>query len=664
MGRKERVECVWYGESNLWSEIGKVRAVDIRPAATLATNDNRMSLPPSFPAHAGPVNAAGLRSVPAPTGTCMNHLLRRLPFIPACTPGSLTTRSALPLSKLALLFLLASLTVQPARADMYRPQATPGGIDARPSINSLSPSGSNLVITLQGLQAPYQVQMRPGLSSSAWITVTNAAVAWPSNQAAVTLRNIAGNQNFFRLCMAGNRFMGVDECDACHDDKVSVWQTTAHASAYSCFSNTPAALLPSCVVCHDVGYGQPTGFVNTNSTPGLANVGCEACHGPGGAHLLFSSSKYRPVNTVAAEVCGGCHSGAHHPTFDEWTSSAHAAVVPDVAASLTPDLAGNARQMSCGPCHSGATRVAMLNNYRDQQAGSSNALALPSASDAVHYGQTCVVCHDPHATNGAPFQLRNPLASTNDYFYVSSSVTLTNYTTNSYPVHGVWTNEITTNVVYLNTGFATQYVAGVQICAQCHNSRGAKWTDTARAPHTSAQYNMLLGTVGELPSGLPHYQPATHALAITNQCVGCHMQNQPSSAGTGHAFKVQSYDLCVTCHGPNASNLVTWVTGSLIPSEVQQLKSALDLWATTKAPATLRAKYGALAWEYTTPGSLSSGAAGPSAAEQAQIPDGIKKARFNLYLVNNDPGAGVHNPFYVVDLLNAATAWVQTELGQ
>ena len=64
---------------------------------------------------------------------------------------------------------------------------------------------------------------------------------------------------------------------------------------------------------------------------------------------------------------------------------------------------------------------------------------------------------------------------------------------------------------------------------------------------------MLLGTIGELESGLPPYQPGSHALLITNQCVGCHMQTTPfvsdaQPAVTGHSFKVETYAVCVNCH--------------------------------------------------------------------------------------------------------------------
>ena len=99
-----------------------------------------------------------------------------------------------------------------------------------------------------------------------------------------------------------------------------------------------------------------------------------------------------------------------------------------------------------------------------------------------------------------------------------------------------------------------------------------------------------------------------------------------------------------------------------ITNLVNSIKSDLDTWAATKAPESLRTKYGSRAWEYTNPGELSPGGPGPNATEQALIRDNIKIARFNLYLVVNDGSVGVHNPQYCLQLLLFASDRVQQEL--
>src|SRR5208282_2017254 len=117
--------------------------------------------------------------------------------------------------------------------------------------------------------------------------------------------------------------------------------------------------------------------------------------------------------------------------------------------------------------------------------------------------------------------------------------------------------------------FTNYYNPNINICAQCHNHAGASWTNNAREPHHSLQYNMLLGTVGELESGQAPSMPGTHALDITNQCVDCHMQTSPyvsdaQPAVSGHSFTVTNYAACVRCHGLSQSLMaenVAFATG-------------------------------------------------------------------------------------------------------
>jgi hypothetical protein len=105
-------------------------------------------------------------------------------------------------------------------------------------------------------------------------------------------------------------------------------------------------------------------------------------------------------------------------------------------------------------------------------------------------------------------------------------------------------------------------------------------------------------------------------------------------------------------------------TQESVSVRIEEVKQALDTWGTTKAPEALRVKYGKIAWEYTNIGGLSSGGPGPSTSEQALIPDNIKKARFDLYLVLHDGSFGAHNGPYSITLLDTAMEWVQAELSK
>ena len=373
----------------------------------------------------------------------------------------------------------------------------------------------------------------------------------------------------------------------------------------------------ACLECHS-----PIQQTLNSTVHQQVGVQCENCHGAAANHAANDyDPTTRPIVDYAGTLCGTCHTGPQHPTYPEWQASGHATVVEDLN---PPD-----RIDSCGRCHSGSVRVNLVEGT-----------PLPVGNANVPLG--CPTCHQPHQLTGNLVQLRNPLFSTNDYFLTTTSV------------------------------FSNSYNPNVNLCAQCHNHRGAAYTNSSEPPHTSPQYNILLGTVGELDSGSAQYQPrlprAVHYQPVRRlpYAEPRRMSDAAQPAVTGHQMVVNSYNVCAQCHGSadTASNLVVFVSG-LFTNQIQTVQAELNEWATNQAPAILgTAEYGTRAWEYTTPGTLSPGGPGPNAAQQALIPVNIQKARFNLYLVLYDGSFGVHNPLYLLDLLDTAQAWVEQELSQ
>jgi hypothetical protein len=185
----------------------------------------------------------------------------------------------------------------------------------------------------------------------------------------------------------------------------------------------------------------------------------------------------------------------------------------------------------------------------------------------------------------------------------------------------------------------------------------------------------LLGSIGVVTNNpLPATAMSPH-WKLEKQCVTCHMQSktvpQPTDENpnnTGHGFRVTSLEVCYQCHDDPEWKLSA--TQENIELRISQVKSNLDRWATTKAPASLRNRYGALAWEYTTPGALSNSTGnpalrGPTTAEQTNsVPVVIRQARFNLYLVEYGSSSGVHNAAYSRYLLRVADGFVQAELSK
>jgi len=120
----------------------------------------------------------------------------------------------------------------------------------------------------------------------------------------------------------GAAFLGSAACVACHSAAYERWRVTGHARDF-------AGLLPAdrrvtaCLRCHVTGYGERFGFRLTGGDPGLANVGCEACHGPGADHGRSVHPELVPTRTGGEcppceinRICRLCHTPERSPGFD------------------------------------------------------------------------------------------------------------------------------------------------------------------------------------------------------------------------------------------------------------------------------------------------------------------------------------------------------------
>ena len=188
------------------------------------------------------------------------------------------------------------------------------------------------------------------------------------------------------------------------------------------------------------------GFVSQSKTPQLAGVQCENCHGPAANHAANPDDPtVIPRVELAATVCGGCHSaGSRHapPTYDEWTTSGHAAVVPDALQVMS--LSTN-NISSCGRCHSGSVRLALINGQ--------NPVAL---TNDLNVAITCAVCHDPHRP--MPIRPSSAIPFLNQLFFPVS------------------TSAVFTNVYAANTN--------INLCGHATTTRGARVDRTPPARRT------------------------------------------------------------------------------------------------------------------------------------------------------------------------------------
>ena len=138
-------------------------------------------------------------------------------------------------------------------------------------------------------------------------------------------------------------YVGTEGCK-CHKSEIADWEFSKHAKAFDLLkagekksSKKKAKLDPDkdyssdekCLKCHATGYKEEGGFVDENSTPAMAGVGCESCHGPGSDYRALHKDKSLSFTRAEAKghgatygsvdeaVCDVCHKGKENPFTPE-----------------------------------------------------------------------------------------------------------------------------------------------------------------------------------------------------------------------------------------------------------------------------------------------------------------------------------------------------------
>jgi len=101
-------------------------------------------------------------------------------------------------------------------------------------------------------------------------------------------------------------YVGAQACRTCHAREYADWSGSDHARAYAALIRVKRQFDQQCWSCHVTGAGQKGGPQGPNAVGALRNVQCEACHGPGKAHVV------RPVagtieRAPEEPLCLTCH---------------------------------------------------------------------------------------------------------------------------------------------------------------------------------------------------------------------------------------------------------------------------------------------------------------------------------------------------------------------
>ncbi len=155
--------------------------------------------------------------------------------------------------------------------------------------------------------------------------ISHASIAALSDAERAKLRADGGPSR--ELLPTRADYVGSNACQSCHTKEFETWSASPHAHAVATLEKTNKQGDATCLGCHTTAYGKPGGFASgakPASSPDLARVGCESCHGPGGDHVGESARRVGTIlslgdkcdSCVILKVCGTCHDQANDPGFE------------------------------------------------------------------------------------------------------------------------------------------------------------------------------------------------------------------------------------------------------------------------------------------------------------------------------------------------------------
>ncbi len=166
-----------------------------------------------------------------------------------------------------------------------------------------------------GVYGPMFAMLGPGGTMSRHSSWKGFAAA--ARAAALVLGPAAAGS----LGAGSGRYVGSETCAGCHEQEYNNYKKyskKAH-SARSVTIMAPkltAEEIKECYHCHATGYGQPGGFESLEKTPGMANAGCEVCHGPGADHAESGGDTSLIKGKLEVKDCETCHNSERVSAFD------------------------------------------------------------------------------------------------------------------------------------------------------------------------------------------------------------------------------------------------------------------------------------------------------------------------------------------------------------
>jgi len=134
-------------------------------------------------------------------------------------------------------------------------------------------------------------------------------------QVALAGADFAGGDQGGMSVLGQAAFAGSDSCLACHANAARVHASSRHHHALVSLERKGYQNDPDCLRCHVTGLGEG-GYRRGESR--FAEVGCEACHGPGSTHAAAAQAgraSDSPLPQLSAGTCVVCHDAENSPAF-------------------------------------------------------------------------------------------------------------------------------------------------------------------------------------------------------------------------------------------------------------------------------------------------------------------------------------------------------------
>jgi DmsE family decaheme c-type cytochrome len=279
---------------------------------------------------------------------------------------------------------------------------------------------------------------------------------------------------------ADRTYVGQKMCETCHQQEATNWAHTIHAAVFT-----------------------------LNPRSSAEGRGCEACHGPGSAHvknpsdlstiISFSSKSKTPVPIQNAQ-CLSCHQGGQR-IF--WHGSIH-----------------ENNKLACSDCHNpmanfsghGLTARDSINQtcfscHKVQHAEFNKRSHMPLLEGKL----SCVDCHNPHGSTTAPLLKADSV------------------------------NEVCYGCHAEKRGpFLFEHAPVRENCLNCHNPHGSNFESLLTAPrpmlcqqcHAQDGHPTQLMTMGNLAGG-----PRPDPRLLATSCQTCHVNIHGSNAPAGSRFE-------------------------------------------------------------------------------------------------------------------------------